>query len=216
MRTLYAYARAQVHWSWLLPPLWLGVMLVWLFAGHTDPAARLGSDLYSIFEYFLPLALALYLAEVPAFEKEQGAAETHLGFVQWPSLRLALLALPGLMAWAASVAAALAVVHFAYLPDQSRDLLDVLSRPALALGGVALAGTALARNQIGGITAAFLWWGLDALGQGLVGKQFFLFRVSIATGLYTPEVQGRNIALVGAAGLALALWMAHRRRWWIR
>lgn len=127
-----------------------------------------------------------------------------------------LLALPGLAVWAGGVAAALAVVHFAYLPDQTWPLLDVLSRPALALGGAALAGTALARSQIGGITAAFLWWALDALGQGLVGKQFFLFRVSISTGLYTPEVQGRNIALLGAACAALALWLAHRRSWWIR
>jgi hypothetical protein len=216
MKALYAYARAQAHWSWLLPPLWLGVMLIYLFASHTDVNKRQVGDLYSIFEYFLPLALALYLADVPAFEKDQGAAETHLGYVQWPSLRLALLALPGLVVWAAGVAAALAVVHFAYLPDQNRALLDVLSRPALALGGVALAGTALARSQVGGLTVAFLWWALDALGQGMVGKQFFLFRVSIMTGLYTPEVQGRNIALLGAAGLAVALWVAHRRSWWIR
>lgn len=89
-------------------------------------------------------------------------------------------------------------------------------RPALALGGVALAGTALARSQLGGLVAAILWWALDAVGQGAIGKQLFLFRVSIATGLYTPEIQGRNISLAGAACLALALWLAHRRAWWVR
>lgn len=216
MTTVWRYAKAQAHISWLLPPLWLAAMFGWTFYKHRLPEFRQVGSLFSIFEYFLPLAAAVYLAGVPPFERDEGAAETHLGYPQLPALRLGLLALPPLAAWAATVGAALLTVQLWYLPAQSWTLLKVLAPPTLALTGVALAGAALARHQLGGIVAAFLWWALDAMSRGLFNKQFFLFRASVQTGLFTPEVQGRNIALVGVACLLLAIWVSHRRSHWIR
>lgn len=216
MQTLWRYTKAQLHWSWLMPPLWLACMWGWTFYRHWPPGSRGVSDLYAIFEYFLPLAAAVYLAGVPAFDRDEGAAETHLGYAQLPGLRLALLALPRLGAWLLAAAAGLLVAQVWYLPGESWHLVKATAAPALALGGAALAGAALLRSQAGGLFAALLWWAFDALVKGAYNKQFFLFRASIRTGLFTPDVQSRNIALVGAAALLAAIWLAHRRSWWIK
>lgn len=216
MITLWRYAKAQLHWSWVLQPLWLAAMLGWLFFNHQIPTRREVWQLYPIFEYYLPLALAIYLAGAPPFDREQGAAEIQLGAPQWPVLRLALLALPRLAAWALTLAAALLVTRVWYLPGYTWTLLKVTGAPSLALAGAALAGSALARHQTGGILAGFAWWVVDAFGGGRVGQKFFLFRISVHTGLYAPEVQTRNIALLGAACLLLCLWVSHRRAYWIR
>lgn len=216
MKMLLRLTKAQFHWSWFLAPLWMAVMLGLLFRRHQLPNYRSVQDLFDAFEYFLPLAAAVLLAGVPAFEREEGAAETHLGYIHLPSVRLGLLALPRLAVWAATAGAALIVVSGWYLPDQTWTLVKVLAPTALALGGAALAGAALTRSQLGGIIAAFFWWVLDATGSGLFNKRFFLFPASVRTGLFTPEAQARNIALVGAACLLLTLWLAHRRSHWIK
>lgn len=218
MRTVWRLTLAQMHGSWLLLPAWMLVMLGWALYSHRwlPVSARRVEDLYGIFEYYLPLAAAIYLAGVPAFDREQGAAETHLSYVQLPAARLLLLALPRLALWAATVALALAITQGWYLSGQTRELLQALGAPALALAGVSLAGGALSRHETGGLIAAFGWWAFDALGRGLFNKRFFLFPISVITGGYTQAEQARNIAWVGVACAAAALWAAHRRSWWIR
>lgn len=216
MKLLWLCTRAQLHWSWVLLPLWLGAMLAVTFYLHRQAAGRQVRDLYVIFEYYLPLAAAVYLGGVPSFDREEGAAETHLSYPQHPVFRLGLLALPRVAAWAATAAAGLLVVQIWYLDGQTAHLLKVMAPPALALTGAAMAGAAAARMQLGGIMAAFFWWALDATSLGYFNKQFFLFRASIWTGMIAPEVQTRNILLMGTVCLALALWGSHRRSWWIR
>jgi|GEM_PF-6718892 len=219
MKTLWRYGKAQAGWSWVLPPAGLLTMFIWIFVDHST--ARGGvhrlRDLYGIFEYYLPLATTFYLVSLPSFDRDQGAAEGLLTFTQWPSVRLLAAAAPRLAAWLAMSAGAAAIAHFWYFPASPLHLAAVTAAPALGLSGACLLGSALTRHQAGGFMASALWWVMD---YGLPGKlhvKLFLFRVSHPLqAAVTAAEQTRNVCLAGAALWLLALWIAHRRPWWVR
>jgi hypothetical protein len=216
MTVLWRYARAQASWQWLMQPFVVAVMFLWALLNHRVPETRTLANLYGLCEYFLPLAAALYLGGLPAWEREEGTAETHLTYPQWPSVRLLLAGASRAGAWLLMAGAALGAVQLWYLKDVTLTLAKAVAAPAFALAGAAAAGTAVTRSQAGGFTLAGLWWFFDAVSLGHIKHPFYLFRLSTPPLGLDPAVATRNLWLLGAALWLLALALAHRRERWVR
>lgn len=217
MRTLALRFKAQANWSWVALPLVLAFLSLITFGSH--PRERHAQDWYGIAEFFLPVAAAFFAAGLPVFDREQEAAELHLSYAHWPSLRLLGLGLGRLGVWLAMAGAVLAVAAIWYLPMTGADLwaaAGVAAAPSFALGAAAAAGAAGARHQAGGLLIAAAWWLIDLIMPGRITRYIYLFRICRPMGVVAPEVHTRNLWLFGLLLWALTLWLAHRRERWVR
>jgi len=214
MKRLICYAKAQTLGSWLAVAITLGLLLWLVLAGQfqVPPYGRRVQDAYVLLQGFLPLSLAVVLAGVPVAERDAGAAELYLTYPH-PAWRR-LLEQTGLVTllWALLAAVATTVIHLRYAPVM--NLVGVTVVPSLALGGIALAGSALARNQVGGVLAAGAWWSVDLLATGLNRVAYLFNQWNPVPGL-DASIMARRLVLVGLAGVLLALWLAGRRTRWI-
>lgn len=214
-RLIYCW-KAQADWSWLLAGGVLAIMLALLLADQfrSFGGPRQLHDTYAILEVYLPLALAMLVAGVPVAEHGAGTAEVHLTYRQPAWLRTAQLLLIPAGLWAAALALTGLGIHLAYTPLAAADLLAVAVPPALGLAGAALAGSSLARHQVGGMLAACIWWGVDLISAGGINRWAYLFSHFMPGGDPAAGAPLR-LLLAGALGLALALWLAERRERWV-
>lgn len=229
--------KAQASWLWLVLLAILAGMTLLLLGDAFRPFAkgRSARDLTVILELYLPLALAALAAAVPALERDAGVAELHLSYREPAALRLLqYLAIPlalwllavlsvgmAALVWyppdplpAAAPAAAPAATWS--LPITAPAVVEMALWPALGLTGAALAGSALARHQLGGVLASALWWGTDLQMPGELNRWFYLFNVYHPVADLNPAVMHRNILLLALGGLVLALLLAERRERWVR
>lgn len=213
MKRFAFYLKAQSPGNWLTVLIALGLLLWLLLAGQfqVPPSGPRFEDAYILLQLFLPLSLALVLAGIPVAEREAGTAEIYLSYPHHPAARL--LEQVGLTAllWAVLAGGTVAVVHFHYAA--AANLTAVTLVPALALGSAALAGSALSRTQVGGVLAAGAWWAIDLLAPGLNRAAYLFSQWRPVPGL-DPQRMEQHAALVAAAGLMLALWLAGRRTRW--
>lgn len=218
MRQLWYLWKAQASWGWLVLLAVLGFLLMLLlndaFQGRY-PAPRLIRDTYLITQVYLSLISAVLLAHVPSLERESGAAELLLTYRQPAWIRLVCMLITPAALWAAGVGISGLVAHLWYVPVEAAALLKVAAPPAAALGAAALAGSALARHQVGGMAAAGLWWGMDVLAPGKVNRWFYLFSEYKPVPGLEPEVMRLGAWLLAGGCLLMALWLAGRRERWV-
>jgi len=211
----YAW-KAQASWGWLPLAAALGLVLLFVLdEGFRDPGdPPHTADLAFLVEVCLPLALALLLARVPVLDRESGASELHLTWRLPAPLYLLRLATVPLIAWAGAGALLLLAAHWLYTPIDLCLALDMGLYPSLALGGATMAGSALARHQVGGVVTSALWWSVDLLKPGALHRWGHLFPYFRPLGI-DPEPLHLQALAVGALGLALALWLSDRRERWV-
>lgn len=209
--------KAQASWGWLA----LLALLAGMIALLQGDAFRLAHsprqlrEVALILEVYLPLALAILLARLPALDRDAGAAELHLTWRRPAALHLLSLMVIPVALWALAAALTVWVAHATYLPLTARQALAMALYPAAGLAGAALAGSALARHQVGGVLAAALWWAIDLQVPGQVNTVAYLFSTYRPVAGLAPAVMQGRLLLIGLAGLALALWQAGRRERWV-
>jgi hypothetical protein len=218
MRMLWYRLKIQATWTWGALLFLHGFLLFLLFQDALRPAEAPRHWLQASFilEVFLPLALALLLAPIPALDRSTGLAELHLSHRRPALLQLlGHLALP-LLLWAVVLGLTGWVIDRYYAAVPLREFLALTLYPAGALGGAALAGGALARHPVGGVMISGLWSALDLLFPGVLNRFCYLFSYyQPVQGLDLATMQGRMAAL-GALGCLLALWLAGRRARWVQ
>ena len=219
MRRLWYMAKAQASWGWLVPLAVLGFLLMLLFNDvfrGRYPAPRLIRDTYVIIQVYLSLLAVVLLAPVPSLECENGTSELFLTYRHPAWLRLLSMLITPAAIWAAGVAVSALLIHFWYVPVDAGELLKVTLPPGLALGAAALAGSAVARHQVGGMAAAGLWWGMDLMAAGKMNRWFYLFSPYKPVPGLDPEGLRLNALLLAGACLLLTLWLTEQRERWIR
>lgn len=216
MERIRYYAKAQAGPTWLVAAAGVALVLWPVLAGVFRQGARppQPADTYVLLQAVLPVALALMLSGLPSAERDAGAAEVHLTYPHPAWLRLLEQAALTLAAWGALAATVGAAIHVWYAPLPAAELLRVAVPPALGLGGAALAGGALARNQVGGVLFAGIWWAVDLVAPGLNRIAYTLYTYCPMEPSDSERMPVRLIAAF-AAGLAVALWLAERRSRWV-
>lgn len=216
MSGLWYRWKSQADWPWLALLVLLVIMwLLLLVDAFTRGPARQFADTAVMLEIYLPLAAALLLAGAPGLDREAGAAELHLSYRRPGALQLLQRLIVPILTWAAAVAATLLFTHQFYVPVNLAEALPMALFPALGLGSAALAGTSLARHQIGGVLASAIWWCMDLQIPGRLNTWFYLFNRFAPLPQLDPATMRRNTVILALAGLALALWLAERRERWV-
>lgn len=217
MKPLIYRWKAAANPTWLVLLLLLAVLMAMLLGDmfRVRGGPRRLAEAWLVLEVYLPLALAAFLAPLPPLERSAGMAEIQLTYRRPCWLRVLELTALALGLWAVAAGLSGWLVNQYYQPLSFKYLAKVALPPAAALGGVALAGSALLRSQVGGMLAAAIWWGADLVSMGGLQQWAYLFTSYNPRPDALPEVIRPHLLLIGAAGLALALWLAERRERWV-
>jgi hypothetical protein len=217
MRMLWYRLRAQMNWTWGALLVIHAFLLFLLFKDQFRfGAPRDWGQATFILEVYLPLALAMLLAPLPALDRASGLAELHLSYRRPAPLQLLGHLAPPLLLWGLTLGlTGLAIDQF-YAPVPLAAFLRLALYPAGALGGSALLGTAIARHPVGGAMGAGLWWGLDLLAPGQINRLCYLFNQYQPQADLDATVMQARMGLIGVGALLLALWLAGRRERWVR
>lgn len=158
-------------WSYLVPPLILAGLLWNLMTNGDSPFfyPRL-SELLQIFEVFWPLALALGVATLVPYERQEGMLELRLSYPKpYPLSLLQMLTLP-ILVWVLAGGLGLYWAYQGYMTFDIWLLLKVTIPPAVMLAGCALLASTLTLNTAASALIAVAWWGFElATGSRLTG-----------------------------------------------
>lgn len=209
------YVATQADASWLVIIVAWGVMFGLLLGNvyRLTPTRRV-EDTFVIFSLFLPLALGLLVAKLPPQELAARTHELFLTYRQRPWLRLLWHVVLASVTWVALVTLSGVLVDHLYATISLRWLAGSVLPPGLALGGMGLALSALTRSRVGGVLGATIWFGMDFIAPGLNRLAYLYSRVQPLPGV-DPQIMDQRLMIIGAAGLAVSLFLAERRARWI-
>ncbi len=200
-------------WSYLVPPLILAVLLWDIMSNSNSPNFRPRlSELLQIFELFWPLALALGVATLLPFERQEGMLELRLSYPRPYLLSLLQkLTLPILL-WALVGAAGLALAYRGYMIFDWWLLAKVSIPPAIALAGCSLLASTLTLNTPASLLITVAWWGFElATGSRLTGN-LALFPYSMRVEEIALDTNRILLVLLGLTLGAAATVLLHKRQ----